>query len=152
MGEDPKVPTPSVQVSMGGDPKVPTPHPGQDEGVPQGTYPLSRSASVQVRMGRGVYPKVPTPPSRSGWGYPKVPIPSRSGQEEGVPQGTYPPIQVKMGEGVPQRTYPRNRTSYGLLDTLWSVCLLRSHRRTFLLRQMHLETDLRKHKSVSCKL
>ena len=40
------------------------------------------------------------------------------------------------GEGVPQGTYthplPPDRTAYGVLDTLRSVCLLRSRSRTFL--------------------
>ena len=86
------------------------------DGIPQGTYPLSRP-------GTGGYPKVPTPRprylpslsrsglggtpgylpslSRSGWGgYPKIPTPD---------QGTYPPVQVRM-RGVPQGTYPQQGT------------------------------------------
>ena len=121
--------------------KVLTPPPGQ------GTYPPARSG-----WGRG-YPKVPTPyhgtypPVRSGWGrgYAMVSTPHQS---------TYPPVQVRMEVGGTQGTYlhlcqgtyplsrsewgyskvptPWDRTAYGVLDTLQSVCLLLS-RRPFLL-------------------
>ena len=121
----PKVPTPSLS-------KVPTPPPGHDGwGVPQGTYaPCPKYLPpIQVRTwGRG-YPKVPNPHPGQDEGYPKVP-PSRTRYLSPI-QGTYPrpgqdgvptpPVQLRMGEGVPQ-----DRTAYGVLDTLWSVCLLRS--------------------------
>ena len=43
----------------------------------------------------------------------------------GVPQGTYPPP-------------PEDRTAYGVLDMLRSVCLLRSRKRTFLSLKLFL--------------
>ena len=95
----------------------------QGGGVPQGTYPFHQGT---YPFHQGTYP-----PYRSGWGVPqgtyppppKVPTsPSRSGWGEGVPQGTCP-LPAKV---------PTPRTAYGVLDTLRSVCLLRSRRRTFL--------------------
>ena len=113
----------------GGYPKVPTPP----------VKVLTPPPPVQVRTGGRGYPKVLTPPPPA-----KVP----------------PQVQVRTGEGVPTyekdfafslvpqlvffisaRTYPspqprylppRDRTAFGVLDTLWSVSLLRSRRRTFL--------------------
>ena len=53
----------------------------------------------------------------------------------GVPCQGYPPGQVRMGGGVPcQGGYPV-RTTEGVLTTRRAVCLLRSHRRTFLFMQ-----------------
>ena len=67
---------------------------------------------VKVRIEEG-YPKVPTPwprgtypPCRSGWGrgYLKVPtpwpryLPFHTGQDGGVPQGTYPPPPPHPGQ------------------------------------------------------
>ena len=99
-----------------GYPKLPTiPPAGPDREVPHGTYP----------PGQGTYP-----PARSQWGrvYSKVPPPVAK-----LP--TPPPSRSQQGEGVSQGTYPlppRDRTAYRVLDSLRSVCLLRSHRRTFL--------------------
>ena len=110
---------PPLQVRMGGGggqgyPKVPnppSPQPGQDREVPQVPTPPPPS---RWGWGRGEWgggnPRYPTPLSRLGWvgrGYPKVPTPS-----------------------------PRDRTAYGALDTLRSVCLLRSRRRTFLYKSI----------------
>ena len=93
----------------------------------------------------GGYPKVPTPYSAKVL----TPYPGQDG--EGIPQGSYPlpcpakvptpPVQVRMGGGgtytpTGQVPYPPppppDRTAYGVLDMLQSVCLLRSHWRTFL--------------------
>ena len=80
-------------------------------GVPQGTSPSQGTSPQPGHDGRG-YPKVPIPPLA------KVPTPCQV-RKGGVPQGTYPPW---------------DRTAYGVLDTLRSVCLLRSRRRTFLFK------------------
>ena len=112
---------PPIQVRTGG-------------GVPQGTYPPGIGQSMEYLILQSVcllhshrrYPaKVPTPIQvrMRGRGYPKVPIPS---------QGTYPPSRSGWGaEGTPRYLPPWHRTAYGVLDMLWSVCLLRSRRRTF---------------------
>ena len=96
----------------------------QGGGVPQGTYPLTRSwQGEEVPQGTYLLPstKVPTLLARSWWmGYPEVPTPlsprSRylppsqvlpDGGEE-VPQGTYPQPGPNRGreKGVHQATYP----------------------------------------------
>ena len=99
--------------------------PGPDGGAPR------YLPSSQVRMGEGVPQGIYTPgqgtypPARSGWGVPQGTSP-RPGQDGGGgAQGTYLPPPAK----VPT---PRDRTAYRVLDTLRSVCLLRSRRRTFL--------------------
>ena len=100
------------------------------QGVPHSWmgYPLARGGIPppgQVRMG--------VPPSQGwgnpsqvdrgylGWGTP----PARSGW--GVPGMGYPP-----GQGWSNRPPPQDRTAYGVLNTWWAVCLLHSHKRTFL--------------------
>ena len=112
-GGYPKVPAPPS--------KVPTPpHPRYlplgPRYIPpvQGTYPLSK---VPTPLVQGTYPP---------WS--KVPTPI---------QGTYPPSKVPTPHpsylSPVQSTYPPpDRTSYEVLHTLQSVCLLRSCRRTFL--------------------
>ena len=105
----------------------------------------------------------PSSRSGWGRGYPKVPTPCPGQDEGGGTPRYLPPVQVRMREGVPQYTYPSSpvkvptppppsrgtdpptpppppppprighRTAYRVLDTLRSVCLLRSRRRTFLL-------------------
>ena len=137
----------SVCSQGGGEGYLP-PHPGQDGGTPRYLQGITGEGVLQ-----GTYPpaKVPTP-SRSGWGerIPKVPTPPprylspvqfKTG-EGGTKVPTLPPIQVRMGEGYPKvptpwprylpSPPPRDRTAYGVLDTLRLVCLLRSRRRTFL--------------------
>ena len=127
--------------------KVGTPRSGQDRGR---GYP-----KVPTLLSQGRY----LHPARSGWrrGTPRYLPPAKVGippswPKMGVPQGTYPPVQgrypssqVRMGgKGTPrylppsQDRYPpppRDRTAYGVLDTLQSVCLLHSCRRTFLFSQ-----------------
>ena len=44
------------------------------------------------------------------------------------------PSQVQAGGGGTPASIPQDRTVHGVLDTLRSVCLLRSRRRTFLFR------------------
>ena len=92
--------------------------------------------SGQVQGGGGYPPvKVGTPGQvRMGEGYPKVGTPSqgryapRPGQDVGVPQGRYPLAKVD----TPIFPNPQDRTAYGVLDTLQSVCLLLPRRSTFL--------------------
>ena len=80
---------------------------------------------IKVKMGE-VYPKVPTPSSTKV----PTPLPIQVRMGEGVPQGTYSMSRSGRREGVPQGTYtplprylppPRDRTAYGVLDTLPSV-------------------------------
>ena len=92
--------------------------PESSQGVPlPGGYP-------PVRPGQGVYPcQGGTPPQvPSHWTWPGVPL-----------LGEYPTLgtpPLNLAGGYPSwGGYP---TSGGVLDTLWSVCLLRSRRRTFL--------------------
>ena len=70
--------------------------------------------SIWNGSGQGTYPSqpryLPLAARSRGRGYPKVPT---------------PPPQVRMGG-------PWDRTAYGVLDMLLSLCLLRSCRRTFL--------------------
>ena len=102
----------------------------------QGSYPSpSRSG-----WGRGTPSYLPPIQVRTGGGYPKVPTPVQVRMGGGSTARYLPPIQVRMGGTArylppSQGTYPppRDRTAYGVLDTLRSVCLLRSRRRTFLL-------------------
>ena len=79
-------------------------YPGQIQ-----TYPLDRSG-----WGRG-YLKVPTPPVRSGWGYPKVPTHWPGQDGGGVPQGTYlpPPARSEQGRGGTPRYLPPARSGWG---------------------------------------
>ena len=112
------------------------------KGVLQGTYPLP----IMVRMGRGV-PQGTYPPPRY------LPPPDLEG---GTPRYLNPPtkvptplpIQVRMGGGGTPRylsPWPRylpslpDRTAYGVLDMLQSVCLFHSHRRTFLFLNVFTE-------------
>ena len=113
-------------------PRYLPPHPGQGSTprylpLIQGTYPLSMSGQGEG-VPQGTYPSVQGtyPPSRSGWGrgYPKVSTPL---SKVPTPQGTYPP---PTWDG----------TAYRVLDTLQSVCLLRSCRRTFLFFKYMMET------------
>ena len=87
------------------------PHPGGTPARSSGGYP----DGVPLWPGlTGGYPTLGTPyPSRTWLG--------------GVPYLGYPPSD--LARGYPDRGYP---TSV-VLDTQWSVCLLRSRRRTFLL-------------------
>ena len=112
---------PPCQTWLGGTPpQVPLVGPGQWGGTPVGRYPtLGTLPPCQT------WPGVPVlggthlryPPSDLARGYPT--------------SGTPPPlVRPGWGGGVPLLGwYP---TSGGVLDTPWSVCLLRSRRRTFL--------------------
>ena len=96
-------------------------------GVPHLGYPLSDLArgypSGEVPQGVGTpvggYPTSDTPPPSdlAGGG---IPV-------EGTPPQV-PPVRPGRGGGYPT-SY---RITDGVLDTPWSVCLLRSRRRTFL--------------------
>ena len=105
--------------------KVPTPlRPGQDgggTGYPKVPTPRPRYLSLWSGQDGGT-PRYLTPTA-------KVPTPSlvRSGWGRGTPRYLPPPAKVPT---PPPR--PRDRTAYGVLDTLRSVCLLRSGWRTFL--------------------
>ena len=136
----PKVPTAPSE--------VPTPPPPSQVrtggGVLQCTYPRPRYLPPLARSqwggtqrylphqlgldGRRGYPKVPTPPPPPA----KVPMPpARSQRGGGGTRYLSPMARSGWGEGYPKvPTYPpppppRDRTVYGVLDTLWSVCLLR---------------------------
>ena len=109
-----KVPTPPCPRYLPPPTQGAYPRPGQDGGVPQGTYPHPwyLPPPIQVRTGVGDTPKVPTPAPhprylppvqvRRGRGYPKVPTHppskvltppplSRSGQGRGYPKVPTPP-------------------------------------------------------------
>ena len=115
--------------------KVPIPSPCQ------GTYPLLCPGQDGGRGTPRYLPttKVPTPPPVQA----RAMTPQRTPAKVPTPLPRYlPPIQARMGEGVSQGTYHpsqgthpptlRDRAASGVLDTLRSVCLSRSRRRTFL--------------------
>ena len=110
----PYIPMPPGQVQRGeGVPQGTYPFQILGEGVPQGTYPPRPRylPPCQVPIGGRGYPKVPTPPPppgpNRGDGVPKVPTPPPAN----LPRCLTPP---------PPRG---DRTAYGVLDTLRSVCL-----------------------------
>ena len=98
----------------------------QPEGPTWGTLQLGQDGGTPARRTHLGYP-----PARSGQG---VPQPGKStqsipwlGQDRGVPnQGG--PAQGTPWQGCP----PHDRTADGVLDTLWSVCLLHSLQDDFL--------------------
>ena len=104
---------------------------------PQGTYaPPRYLLPIQVRTGEGTPRYLPPSPPRY-----------------------LPPIKVRMGEGGTLRYFPpsakvatpppRDRTAYGVLDMLRSVCLLRSYRRTFLWQRCsHVRILDQSHQSI----
>ena len=82
--------------------------------TPAGGYPL---------LARGTPPQVTPPPIRPGAGLPHLGYPPSDLGLGGTPPWVPPPVGPGRGGGTPPRV---------VLDTPRSVCLLRSHRRTFL--------------------
>ena len=82
----------------------------------------------------GEVPQPGNPQARSGQGdTPARYRPPRPGQDGGVPSQGVPQLGTPgrvPPSGVPS---PQDKTAHGVLDTPWSVCILRSCRRTFLL-------------------
>ena len=113
------------QVQLGGG------YPGQvQSGVPKMGYPLARSRWGDLRW---------STPSRNG-------VLPQPGQDGGYPRWGIPP-PAEMGYPPTPPPPPRDRTADGVLDTPWLVCLLRSRRRTFLLKSIvsRFLTSLLKH-------
>ena len=77
-------------------------------------------------------------PARSRWGYPSQVQMVGRGTPRYLPPGQdrYPSLLARSGWGYPKAggtpPSPKDRTAYGVLDTRWAVCFLRSGRRTFL--------------------
>ena len=109
---------PSVCLSTGGTPlgRGGVPQPGPDRGLALdgGVLPSNLGQGGPPSLGGGTIPGQDggTPLSKAGWGYPL--------------------IQGWMGYPLAGMGYPPYRTTDGVLDTPWSVCLLRSRRRTSL--------------------
>ena len=68
-------------------------------------------------------------------------VPPQPGMGGGIPGQGYP--QPGMGYPQPGMGYPlaRDRTVDGVFDTPWAICLLCSHRRTFLFRICVVQRD-----------
>ena len=110
------------------------------EGVPQGTYPLPPSQGTYSpppgQVLTGGTPRY-LPPSQSTYlPWPRYyPQPGPNGRGRDTPRYLPPPPLPRY---LPPSPFPppppRDRTANGVLDTPQSVCLLRSHRRTFLFK------------------
>ena len=107
---------------------------GQTPGGVPGQVQLGGGVQCQVRMG-GTQVRYPPGPGQDGgypaWGGTQVGYP-RPGQDGGYPTLVHPPAGYPLtdqdGGGYPVRT------TEGALTTRRAVCLLRSRRRTFLLK------------------
>ena len=85
----------------------------------------------------GGYPRYPPSDLHGGYltgGYPRYPPSDLDG---GYPDGGCTPIGVPQQGGYRNGGYPPLWLTDGVLDKRWSVCLLHSHRRTFLSKQLY---------------